>query len=58
MLIKTIIKITNHFVNHLKDEGTSIDESIDWIEKVFQIGKLKPQKTTSVIEEKYKIILS
>jgi glutamyl-tRNA reductase len=55
---RIIQKITNHFVNHLKDESTSIDESIDWIEKVFQIGKLEPQKTTSVIEEKYKIILS
>ena len=55
---RIIQKITNHFVNHLKDESTSIDESIDWIEKVFQIGKLEPQNTTSVIEEKYKIILS
>jgi len=34
---KIIQKITNHFANHLKDENTSVDESIDWIERVFQL---------------------
>ena len=33
---KIIQKITNHFVNHLKD-GESMDEGIEWIEKVFQL---------------------
>ena len=33
---KIIQKITNHFVNHLKD-GDSMDEGIEWIEKVFQL---------------------
>lgn len=33
---RIIQKITNHFVNHLKD-GDSIDEGIEWIEKVFQL---------------------
>lgn len=35
-----IQKITNHFVNHLKD-GDSIDEGIEWIEKVFQLEQEK-----------------
>lgn len=35
-----IQKITNHFVNHLK-EGDSMDESIEWIEKVFQLEQEK-----------------
>ncbi|MBC7847501.1 MAG: glutamyl-tRNA reductase [Flavobacterium sp.] len=55
---RIIQKITNHFASHLKDENTSVDESIEFIEKVFQIGLQTPQKTTSVIEEKYKITLS
>ncbi|PWA04314.1 glutamyl-tRNA reductase [Flavobacterium psychrotolerans] len=55
---RIIQKITNHFVSHLKDENTSIDASIEFIEKVFQIGKHLPEKTISVIEEKYKITLS
>ncbi len=33
---RIIQKITNHFVNHLK-EGESMDEGIEWIEKVFQL---------------------
>ena len=37
---KIIQKITNHFVNHLK-EGDSMDESIEWIEKVFQLEQEK-----------------
>mgnify|MGYP000748577606 CR=1 FL=1 len=32
-----IQKITNHFANHLKDDETMVDESIEWIEKIFQI---------------------
>jgi glutamyl-tRNA reductase len=35
-----IQKITNHFVNHLK-EGDSMDEGIEWIEKVFQLEQEK-----------------
>ncbi len=34
---RIIQKITNHFANHLKDEDTMVDESIGWIQKVFQI---------------------
>ena len=55
---RIIQKITNQFATHLKDENTSFDESIDFIEKIFQIGQLAPKKTTSAIEEKYKINLS
>ena len=55
---RIIQKITNQFATHLKDENTSLDESIDFIEKIFQIGQLAPKKTTSEIEEKYKINLS
>jgi len=55
---RIIQKITNHFASHLKDENTSIDESIEFIEKVFQIGQLAPKNTPSPAEEKYKINLS
>jgi glutamyl-tRNA reductase len=55
---RIIQKITNQFASHLKDENTSVDESIEFIEKIFQIGLQTPQKTTSPIEEKYKINLS
>ena len=55
---RIIQKITNHFASHLKDENTSVDESIEFIEKVFQIGQLAPKKIPSEIEEKYKINLS
>lgn len=34
---RIIQKITTHFANHLKDDSTMVDESIEWIEKVFQI---------------------
>ncbi|GAA4761999.1 MULTISPECIES: glutamyl-tRNA reductase [Flavobacterium] len=34
-----IQKITNHFANHLKDENTSVDDSVDWIQKVFLLEK-------------------
>ena len=37
---RIIQKITNHFVNHLKD-GDSMDEGIEWIEKVFQLDQEK-----------------
>jgi glutamyl-tRNA reductase len=55
---RIIQKITNQFASHLKDENTSVDDSIEFIEKVFQIGLQTPQKSTSPIEEKYKINLS
>ncbi len=34
---RIIQKITNHFANHLKDENTSADESLELIQKVFQL---------------------
>lgn len=34
---RIIQKITTHFANHLKDDTTMVDESIEWIEKVFRI---------------------
>lgn len=34
---RIIQKITNHFASHLKDDNTMVDESIEWIEKIFQI---------------------
>ncbi|GIZ07866.1 glutamyl-tRNA reductase [Flavobacterium sp. UMI-01] len=34
---RIIQKITTHFANHLKDENTMVDESIQWIERVFKI---------------------
>ncbi|WP_378180443.1 glutamyl-tRNA reductase [Aquimarina sp. SS2-1] len=34
---RIIQKITNHFANHLKDENTVSEESIELIQKVFQI---------------------
>ena len=55
---RIIQKITNHFASHLKDENTSVDESVEFIEKIFQIGIQAPQNNTSPIEEKYKINLS
>ncbi len=55
---RIIQKITNHFASHLKDENTSVDESIEFIEKVFQIGFSTPKKQISIIEEKYHVTLS
>lgn len=55
---RIIQKITNQFATHLKNENTSLDESIEFIEKVFQIGQLAPKNTPSPAEEKYKINLS
>ena len=37
---RIIQKITTHFANHLKDDDTMVDESIEWIEKVFKISPL------------------
>lgn len=37
---RIIQKITTHFANHLKSEDTEVDESIEWIEKVFQLETL------------------
>jgi len=37
---RIIQKITTHFANHLKDDATIIDESIGWIEKIFQISPI------------------
>jgi len=34
---RIIQKITTHFANHLKDDDTMVDESIEWIQKIFQI---------------------
>ena len=35
---RIIQKITNHFASHLKNDATMVDESIEFIEKVFQIA--------------------
>lgn len=35
---RIIQKITTHFANHLKNEETMVEESIEWIEKVFQLN--------------------
>ncbi|WP_338646678.1 glutamyl-tRNA reductase [Flavobacterium sp. KS-LB2] len=37
---RIIQKITTHFANHLKEDDTMVDESIEWIEKVFKIGAI------------------
>jgi glutamyl-tRNA reductase len=55
---RIIQKITNHFASHLKDENTSVDESIEFIEKIFQIGLHSTAKNTSDLEKKYDINLS
>ena len=55
---RIIQKITNHFASHLKDENTSVDDSIEWIEKVFQLGFKTSINPSTEIEEKYKINLS
>jgi glutamyl-tRNA reductase len=38
---RIIQKITNHFVNHLKDGDSSMEEGIEWIEKVFKLENEK-----------------
>ncbi|MEN2416202.1 glutamyl-tRNA reductase [Flavobacterium mesophilum] len=55
---RIIQKLTSHFASHLKNEHTSVDQSIEFIEKVFQIGQSAPNKSSSTIEEKYNINLS
>ena len=40
---RIIQKITNHFANHLKDDETMVDESIEWIEKIFQLEMVAKQ---------------
>jgi len=40
---RIIQKITTHFANHLKDDSTMVDESIEWIQKVFQINPLNTE---------------
>ena len=44
---RIIQKITTHFANHLKDDDTMVDESIEWIEKVFKISPLAPEAGTT-----------
>lgn len=34
---KLIQKITSHFANHLKDDNTVVDESVEYINKIFQL---------------------
>ncbi|WKW47021.1 glutamyl-tRNA reductase [Myroides sp. JBRI-B21084] len=38
---RLIQKITTQFANHLKDDATEVDESIEWIGKVFQLESLQ-----------------
>lgn len=46
---RIIQKITSQFANHLKNDSTAVDESIEWIEKVFQIiPKTIKEKATKV----------
>ncbi|WP_396177626.1 glutamyl-tRNA reductase [Flavobacterium sp.] len=40
---RIIQKITTHFANHLKHDETMVDESIGWIEKVFQISTVNSE---------------
>ncbi len=44
---RIIQKITTHFANHLKDDATMVDESIGWIEKIFQIEAVKQNHIAS-----------
>ncbi|WP_353118959.1 glutamyl-tRNA reductase [Myroides odoratus] len=37
LTMRIIQKITTHFANHLRQEETVVDDSIEWIEKVFQL---------------------
>jgi glutamyl-tRNA reductase len=55
---RIIQKITNHFASHLKDGNTSVDDSIDLIEKVFQLGFKSAEKPANDVEKKYKLNLS
>lgn len=44
---RIIQKITTHFANHLKDDQTLVDESIEWIEKIFQINPITTEPKVS-----------
>ena len=57
---RIIQKITNHFASHLKDESTLVDESINFIEKIFQIGFRPTSQEQKIIalNEKFNIGLS
>ena len=57
---RIIQKITNHFASHLKDENTMVDESINFIEKIFQIGFRPTSQEQKIIalNEKFNIGLS
>ncbi|CAD5348582.1 glutamyl-tRNA reductase [Flavobacterium bizetiae] len=55
---RIIQKLTNHFAVHLKNENNSLDQKIEFIEKVFQIGQFTQKISPSSAEEKYKIKLS
>lgn len=55
---RIINKITSHFASHLKNEDSTIDDSIRCIEKVFQLGEYEPVKNLLRMEEKYRIDLS
>lgn len=55
---RIIDKITSHFASHLKNENCALDESIKFIEKVFELGEYQPVKNLSLMEQKYKINLS
>lgn len=50
---RIIQKITTHFANHLKHEDTMVDESISWIEKVFQISSQTLETNTSKMTVHY-----
>ncbi len=45
---KLIQKITAHFVNHLKDENITIDESVEWINKIFGLNQNNKKKHEKV----------
>jgi len=54
---KIIQKITNHFVNHLKDNETS-EEGIDWIEKIFSLtNSHKEEAKATNLNQKNKELL-
>jgi glutamyl-tRNA reductase len=44
---RIIQKITNHFASHLKDDDTLVEESIEWIEKIFQLSSPQNQKQSN-----------
>lgn len=55
---RIVQKITSHFASYLKNEDCSIEESIQFMQKVFQLGQYGPEKNNSAFEEKYQINLS